>query len=99
MNVSMNNYLFHSNVPKRCLFNGNLFLIVFISQTHMKWHESHPGFICPICYYQLEDNTSYKEHVKLHKDKNPFACVFCEKSYNHKESVRAHVEIIVSVRD
>lgn len=62
----------------------------------MKWHESHPGFICRFCRHAVEDKASYLKHLDLHNDKDEFACVLCEKIFTNIRNVRIHVRTTVS---
>lgn len=65
----------------------------------MKWYELHPGFVCRICHYKLEDKASYKEHLTLHKDKDRLICVLCDKVYSRQCLLQRHVITIVSKCD
>ncbi|XP_031632785.1 zinc finger imprinted 3-like [Contarinia nasturtii] len=80
----------HKKMCQKCdisFKHSNLF------RSHMKWHDSHPGFTCRYCHYQLEDKDAYKAHLKLHEEKEPFSCVLCDKVFSFEQSLQRHVLI------
>lgn len=63
----------------------------------MEWHQLHPGFVCSVCHFELNDKQSHTEHMELHKNKSsPFDCVICDRSIKEKWRLRSHVVYHVS---
>ena len=59
----------------------------------MEWHKLHPGFVCKLCHFPLDDKKSLKKHSELHKTKSSRSdCVLCDKSFSRLNALRAHVQ-------
>lgn len=60
---------------------------------HQRWHRSHPGFACRICYFKFGDIEALVSHKKLHENRPNEECVFCGKMSKNIKAFRAHMEI------
>lgn len=76
----------------------NLLLRIFSSQqSHKKWHECNPGFICAVCRFTFSDADSLRDHINLHETKPYTECLFCGKNFKANSHLRYHVETHVSM--